>query len=361
MDYATECKSSCDVLQKQPVEGAQAAAVDEVTCSDAATQRSSTTSSEEELQQLLNVFDYGEWLSHQEYYDDYKHCQHKHVRYPFYNKHKQVIVRRRSVEEDEEADEEEDDHRQAESGRTSPIGVTERLELFATNDLGQAASTSEKELPDYNSIIIEQERTLGRGGIVWCAAYILVDHVLRTYPEMMQSPNTRVLELGAGTGITAVGIAANSNALVTVTDLDLLLPLIRRNRDLNQHLYGGSLHVERLPWGEIVPAVAQHGPYDMILAADCVYADCTHELLPATIAMYAHENTVFVMTCRIRLDEPVNQFEAELRKYFRHVERGKPISSNGNPGVIVMTATGFIVPDKKEVEAATNESSEGLQ
>jgi hypothetical protein len=29
------------------------------------------------------VFDYAQWLEHQSYYDDYKHCTHRLVRYPF--------------------------------------------------------------------------------------------------------------------------------------------------------------------------------------------------------------------------------------------------------------------------------------
>lgn len=352
MDGSSESKSCCGDKHNQQSECKREAGVDAHTCLTAAVQQALSLVEAEVAQtceQPSNVFDYGEWLSHQEYYDDYKHCQHKFMRFPFVEKQSQL-------QQSEEC--------AAESGRTSPTAVHDLLVASSAAELecshddcsnNNSSNSNNSSSCSRTAVVIEQQRTLGRGGIVWCAAYILADHVLRSYANLVQSSSTRILELGAGTGVTSVAIAANSNATVTVTDLEPLLPLIRRNRALNQaKLRGNEIFVEPLPWGELSAAVASHGPYDIILAADCVYADCTHELLPQTISMYAHEQTLFVMTCRVRLDEPVNQFEAAMRKYFRHVERTTPDSANRNPGVIVMTATGWIAPDSAAPVRAEN-------
>ena len=51
--------------------------------------------------------------------------------------------------------------------------------------------------------------TIPRGGIVWCAGYILADHILKQCPQLMAPATTappRILELGAGTGITGIAL-----------------------------------------------------------------------------------------------------------------------------------------------------------
>ena len=66
-------------------------------------------------------------------------------------------------------------------------------------------------------------------------------------------PDLRVLELGAGVGLTGIRIASNWSCIVSLTDLDDALPLLERNACLNRdgYVYGpDAVSARRLAWGD---------------------------------------------------------------------------------------------------------------
>lgn len=48
-------------------------------------------------------------------------------------------------------------------------------------------------------LLIEQDRTVGKGGFVWDAGFVLAEHVMNS-KEWKNDNTTTVVELGAGTG-----------------------------------------------------------------------------------------------------------------------------------------------------------------
>ena len=97
-------------------------------------------------------------------------------------------------------------------------------------------------------LILEQQRSLGKGGLIWDAGVILGDHLIAVQNEWLSmttvgntstSANTnaintnnitRIVELGAGTGVTGMMVAkAVPNTHVHVTDLPDVMRLLERN------------------------------------------------------------------------------------------------------------------------------------
>jgi len=108
---------------------------------------------------------------------------------------------------------------------------------------------------------------------VWRGAFLLADYLL-AYPDMLLGK--KVLELAAGTGLTAV-TAATMASHVTATDVDRgdILPLLERNGQTNARLMPDcKWDVRELDffwdaWTEDLEGVICES--DVVLAADVVY------------------------------------------------------------------------------------------
>jgi hypothetical protein len=116
-------------------------------------------------------------------------------------------------------------------------------------------------------LLIEQDKSLGKGGLCWDAAFILADYLSSTSEAIMKSATTtrnggnededddtkqnravqttttgrttttiRAIELGAGTGVCGLLIAQRvSGWHVALTDLPALQDLLKRNAARFQH------------------------------------------------------------------------------------------------------------------------------
>ncbi|XP_034531716.1 protein-lysine methyltransferase METTL21D [Notolabrus celidotus] len=161
------------------------------------------------------------------------------------------------------------------------------------------------------------------GCVVWDAAIVLSKY-LET--KQFNSPSSggnvwadsRVLELGAGTG--AVGLmAAALGAQVTVTDLEDLQTLLRRNIQENQALIKtGSITAKVLKWGEDVSEFLP--PPHYILMADCIYYEQSIVPLVETLKLLSGPETC-IICCYEQRTEGVNpkverQFFELLQQHF---------------------------------------------
>uniref|UniRef100_A0A7S2SQV4 Calmodulin-lysine N-methyltransferase n=1 Tax=Rhizochromulina marina TaxID=1034831 RepID=A0A7S2SQV4_9STRA len=115
---------------------------------------------------------------------------------------------------------------------------------------------------------------------VWDAETILTHHLVEEYGMALQG--CRVLELGAGTGLSGI-VAARLGADVTLTEVEEAVPLLERNRTRNLDPSTVSVVLTQ-PWGEALhPDIAAKAPFDFILVADCIYWPHLYEPLIKTI------------------------------------------------------------------------------
>ena len=115
----------------------------------------------------------------------------------------------------------------------------------------------------------EGDRVAGEdttGWIVWDASQVLLDAVAERLEQLSLQ---HVVELAAGTGAAAVGLAWLGAARVTATDLPPLLPRIRRTAALNGE--EGRVEAAALELGD-GQGLAALRP-SLVCAADAVYSE----------------------------------------------------------------------------------------
>jgi len=179
-------------------------------------------------------------------------------------------------------------------------------------------------------LILHQDRHVGKGGIIWDAGYILADSIIRNYIDwsLLGDRPQRVVELGAGTGVTGLLIArAFPMAQVHLTDLPQLQPLLELNiKSCEKNATFGVLE-----WGKPVQET-----YDVILGADVVAGIYDAQGLVRTLSDLSHEQTHIFITFKERLSGIMDAFIDEMKELFDVVEKGLPESENRNPNVYLL-------------------------
>lgn len=115
---------------------------------------------------------------------------------------------------------------------------------------------------------------LGIGGKIWDSTFVLIQYLEHNRAELVT--NRKLLELGAGTGITSLALSRLSPAMVLCTDLAEVVPLISVNMQINaarsqdlREVLLERYHVEALTWGEEISSLANQ--CEVIIASDVVY------------------------------------------------------------------------------------------
>ncbi|KAI8604751.1 putative methyltransferase-domain-containing protein [Dissophora ornata] len=129
-----------------------------------------------------------------------------------------------------------------------------------------------------------------------------------------QSRKRVCLELGAGTGLVGIAVAVAFPELsVLSTDLDEALALMQQNVDANQALLpNNNMEVGFLDWAEKGRKVE---PVEILLLADVVYNDLSHECLLQTILDYSDDRTKVLLGYKFR-HEAEQQFFERAKEYF---------------------------------------------
>lgn len=240
------------------------------------------------------VLDYNSYLAHQRYYDDLKHADIKYI------------------------------------------------------DFGHIHNHNHSSYGEYygeNRLVVEQRKHLGKGGWCWDAGFILGEHVIAHEQEWSTAgARPKVLELGAGTGLTGLMIAKATASAVTITDLPELAGLMQDNvqRNFSGHsddAAQGSITTRVLRWG--VPEDYVGAPNDVIIGADVVASLYDPAELARTLHALSGPRTKIYISSRERLDRPHREFDEAMGCLFERVEKiQRPSSRLWNPQVFIIVAEG---------------------
>ena len=171
-------------------------------------------------------------------------------------------------------------------------------------------------------LVLAQNRLLGKGGIVWDAAFMLADHMLRG--DALER-GAAVVELGAGAGLAGIAAAACRGCHVTLTDRKEYVPLLEANIARNRGAVDGAngrVEAAALEWTQDlggIPARYRRA-FDVVLAADCV-ADIydAPALLHTTRHVLKPGGRAYVLS-RVRLPEHIEGVIAEATALFGDAE-----------------------------------------
>lgn len=121
----------------------------------------------------------------------------------------------------------------------------------------------------------------------------------------------RMLELGAGTGLTSA-VAAQLGASVLATELPEGLDVLSRNLAANTQ---GRAACESLTWGTLVPEHLQHS-FDLIIGADITYVEETLRPLVASVLQVASTRATIIIAQTRTQKEYVDKAAILLNQFF---------------------------------------------
>ena len=214
-------------------------------------------------------------------------------------------------------------------------------------------------------LVVEQCKSLGKGGLCWDAAYCLAEFVIDREEEWSQAlqkegekqRKPKIVDLGAGTGLCGLMLAKATNSHVEITEVPELEELMADN--IKRNFFGeddsssaddemitghdgkakGTISSRVLRWG--VEEDYAGAPYDVIVGADIVTSLYDPVALAQTLYDLSHSNTRIYISGKSRLDKPHEIFNTEMNRLFEKVEKVTEINSRlRSPGVFVICAEG---------------------
>ena len=147
-----------------------------------------------------------------------------------------------------------------------PTFLERMLEASESNDASSMATMPP--LLSREFIKLQQAAEHGTGGLCWPSASVMC-RWLREHAADLDG--IRVLELGCGTGACGLYAAGLGASHVLLTDgSEEVIENAQKNLALNREVLGAvDVSFARLSFGTVIPLPA--GPWDLILASDCIY------------------------------------------------------------------------------------------
>ncbi|EPS40096.1 hypothetical protein H072_6111 [Dactylellina haptotyla CBS 200.50] len=188
----------------------------------------------------------------------------------------------------------------------------------------------------------------------WGAAYVLGKRVagdqvmkdmirtaLDSDKQQRHGTAKRILELGSGTGLVGLSLAATilttlggrmdgetAHVQVHLTDLPPILPNLQRNVEMNKRLIPAAVQIttEHLDWSTHASAelsgVTSKGAmnrYPLIIAADCLYSSEHPGLLSGAVSGWLQKSK----DARFIIEIPLRKLFGEVRVDFKRLMVGK--------------------------------------
>lgn len=172
------------------------------------------------------------------------------------------------------------------------------------------------------------------GTTVWDASIVLSKYLERCFRKgelgRKKKSLKKALELGSGMGLGGMSLAMMGYD-VTLTDVMEVLPLLRANVEANVILASndpqgqwkgkvGNVRVLLLEWGNQEHIRDAGPPYDIVVAADCVYNEELCDTFIQTIVDVSHKKTHVIIVNEFRSQSVQERFQDLVRSRF-HVKR----------------------------------------
>ncbi|KAI4229450.1 MAG: hypothetical protein LQ349_006394 [Xanthoria aureola] len=152
------------------------------------------------------------------------------------------------------------------------------------------------------------------GHKTWLASYLLAKRLPSLAPYLPAfERGGQVIELGAGTGLVGVAIAAMFDVHVHLTDLPAIIPNLLANVTANSlSITQGSTSVGELDWSSSPDCCSeQHEAYDVAVAADPLYSPQHPCWLVATIDRVLKRD----LAARVVIELPLREaYAPEIRE-----------------------------------------------
>ena len=228
----------------------------------------------------------------------------------------------------------------------NPYSEVTLFSFALTKHLPVLLPTRTVRLPNGQDVVIRQhqrreEERIGTGGVLWEAAIVLADYVMRN--SHLGWTGKKVLELGAGTGLVAIALA-NEGAEVCATDGN---PRVLEGAHVNiqaaaaKASFAGSVSLDVFDWNSVddLARIQGKGPWDVILGSDLVYpgnagkkcvdsnalSPPADETLIFLLESLALQNTAIIMALKDRTGE-LERFNQTISKFGWSMHRAPPES-----------------------------------
>ena len=172
---------------------------------------------------------------------------------------------------------------------------------------GVFSGEAELLIEDVTPIDVHLTQTFGgQSTLLWSSSVVLARQWWRGGGSLPEVAGRRVLELGAGLGLNAIGLAAKG-ALVVATEVEPALSALRRSVERNRACWakaGGRAAVEvcELRWGETEGELFNEA-FDVVVGADLLYSRALRAPLLRTLQRAVGPSTTVVLALEARGDE----------------------------------------------------------
>ena len=174
---------------------------------------------------------------------------------------------------------------------------------------GVFSGEAELLIEDVADLDVHITQTFGeQSTLLWSSSVVLAQQWWRGGGSLPEVAGRRVLELGAGLGLNAVGLAAKG-ALVVATEVEPALSALRRSVARNRACWakaGGSAAVEvrKLRWGETEGLTEPFDEaFDVVVGTDLLYSRELRAPLLRTLHRVVGPRTTVVLALEARGDE----------------------------------------------------------
>ena len=145
-----------------------------------------------------------------------------------------------------------------------------------------------------NDGLSESEAESATGAVIWNTSIILGMYFIKNFNRDSKSTERmRGLELGSGCGAGGILLSIAGCTDVTLTDRKEIMPLLRENIASNKGYLSGKVKTSVYRWGKGVPL--DGAPFDVIIAADCVYDIEIVEPLLSSLIDVSNRSTIIYL------------------------------------------------------------------